>query len=100
MQQETIALQLEALGNVTRLEICLLLAKVGHKGIKVGEINKIIEIPASTLSHHLARLVNSGLVTQERKGRSLVCRVSVGTLDSLVIYMANNCCGDDSGIWA
>ena len=100
MEQDTAATQLEALGNTTRLLILEQLAKAGKNGLNVSEINKLIEIPASTLSHHLARLINCGLLTQERVGRSLVCRADTGAMDSLVMYLANNCCGDDSGIWA
>ena len=100
MQRDNIAIQLGALGNTTRLAIYEQLVRVGINGLKVGEIKEIINTPSSTLSHHLARLINSGLVTQERIGRSLVCRAETETMDSMVMYLANNCCGDDSEIWA
>lgn len=99
MEKDTVARQLEALGNRTRLAIYEQLVLAGKKGLKVGEINRIIDIPPSTLSHHLACLVNSGLATRERIGRSLVCRADTDTMDALVIYLANNCCSDDSEIW-
>jgi len=91
--------QLEALGNSTRIAICQLLVKAGENGINVGEINKVLTIPPSTLSHHLAKLVNVGLVSQRRKGRELVCQHEAGAMDELVLYLADNCCGDDSEIW-
>lgn len=99
MEKDTVARQLEALGNSTRLAIYEQLVKVKDGGIKVGEINKIIDIPASTLSHHLSKLINCGLVKQERIGRSLICRADTEAMDSLFIYLANNCCSDDSEIW-
>lgn len=100
MKQQTVANQLEAMGNPTRLAIYQQLVKAGDEGIKVGEIREIIDIPASTLSHHLTKLINSGLVNQSREGRALICRAEVEVMDALVMYLANNCCGDDSGIWA
>lgn len=99
MQQDNIAGQLEALGNPTRLAVYEQLVQAGKNGLKVGEINKIINVPPSTLSHHLACLVHSGLATQERFGRSLVCRSDTETMDALFMYLANHCCGDDSKIW-
>jgi DNA-binding transcriptional ArsR family regulator len=56
MKLENAAKQLEALGNATRLAIYRDLIEVGHKGSPVGEIRKKLNIPASTLSHHIAKL--------------------------------------------
>jgi DNA-binding transcriptional ArsR family regulator len=100
MDIETAALQLEALGNATRLEIYRFLVEDGHEGSPVGEIRERLEIPASTLSHHISKLVHSGLVTQERVSRSLVCRADFANMDSLIMFLAHNCCADDSDIWA
>ncbi|MCW8926429.1 MAG: metalloregulator ArsR/SmtB family transcription factor, partial [Xanthomonadales bacterium] len=91
--------QLEALGNPTRLAICQLLVKAGRNGVNVGEINEVLTIPPSTLSHHIAKLVNAGLVSQRRKGRELICHPEPGAMDELVLYLADNCCGEDSEIW-
>ena len=95
-----LAKQLEALGNETRLAILQLLAKAGKKGINVGEINKVMEIPPSTLSHHIAKLANCGLLRQERKGRAILCTARSDQMDALVMFLAENCCGEDSEIWA
>lgn len=99
MEQEVAVKQLEALGNGTRLAICQLLVESGSNGINVGKINDILDVPPSTLSHHLAKLVNAGLVTQQRAGRQLFCRAVVGAMDDLVLYLADHCCGEDSEIW-
>ena len=53
---------LEKLGNPTRLEIFRLLVKAGDGGLAVGEVQEHLGVPASTLSHHMAHLVNVGLV--------------------------------------
>ena len=93
------ATQLEALGNATRLAIYRDLVQSGHDGSPVGDIRDKLDIPASTLSHHISKLVNAGLMTQERVSRSLVCRADSANMDSLVMFLAHNCCADDSGIW-
>ena len=99
MELEKAAKQLEALGNETRLAIYRYLAEAGYQGVTVGEIRENIDIPASTLSHHIARLVYSGLITQERVSRNLVCRADSESMDSLVMFLANNYCSDNSSIW-
>lgn len=99
MDAQNAAKQLEALGNPTRLTICQILVNSGRRGINVGKINQVLSIPPSTLSHHLAKLVNAGLVRQQREGRELRCRSEPGAMDALVLYLADKCCGDDSEIW-
>ena len=100
MKPEEAARQLEALGTVTRLEIYRALVEAGDEGSPVGEIRDKLDIPASTLSHHIGKLVQTGLITQERVSRSLVCRVDAANMDSLVMFLAHNCCADDSSIWS
>lgn len=99
MELEDAARQLEALGNKTRLAIYRDLVQAGHQGNTVGEINDKLDIPASTLSHHITKLVHAGLITQERASRSLVCRADFENMDTLIMFLAHNCCSDDSSIW-
>lgn len=98
MRLEVAANQLEALGNPTRLAIYRVLIQVGHKGKPVGEIRNKLDIPASTLSHHIAKLVQAGLVTQERDSRSLYCKADFSTMDALMKFLIRNCCAEDSCI--
>jgi DNA-binding transcriptional ArsR family regulator len=98
MKLEYAAKQLEALGNPTRLTIFRLLIRAGDEGSTVGEIRQRLEIPASTLSHHIAKLVNTGLVTQERDSRSLNCRADFKNMDALMAFMVRNCCTEDSRV--
>jgi DNA-binding transcriptional ArsR family regulator len=99
MDTEIAASGLEALGSPTRLEIFRLLVRAGHGGAAVGAIQAKLKVPPSTLSHHIARLVKAGLVTQERQSRSLICRAEYAHMDALVAYLLHNCCEglDDSG---
>lgn len=84
---------LEALGSDTRLEIYRLLVQAGPGGAVVGDLQARLDIPASTLSHHLARLVRVGLITQERHSRTLVCRANYERMNTLLAYLSDNCCG-------
>jgi len=86
------ALCLEKLGSATRLEVFRLLVRAGADGLPVGEIQAQLQIPASTLSHHIAHLVNAGLVSQVREGRVLRCSPNFGLMDELVYFLTSECC--------
>jgi len=92
MQTAHIARCLEKLGNPTRLEIFRLLVRAGKEGLAVGEIQDHLGIPASTLSHHLAHLVNVGLVHQAREGRVLRCTPDFTLMDKVVGFLTEQCC--------
>jgi DNA-binding transcriptional ArsR family regulator len=99
MDMRNAARQLEALASETRLEIFQYLCNAGKNGITVGQIKEKTGIPASTLSHHIGKLVVGGLVEQKRNGRNLICTARQDQMDELVMYLANECCGEDSSIW-
>ncbi|MGP7886334.1 ArsR/SmtB family transcription factor, partial [Raoultella planticola] len=67
MDLNTAANALRELGHPTRLSIYRELVRAGHEGLPVGELQKHLEIPASTLSHHLSALISAGLISQERQ---------------------------------
>lgn len=94
MNLEQAARQLESLGNPTRLQIYRTLVRAGHAGLPVGGLQERIGIAASTLSHHLKRLVETGLVTQERQATTLICRAHYPAMDALIGYLADECCAD------
>lgn len=83
---------LEKLGNPTRLEIFRLLVKAGDEGLAVGEVQEHLGVPASTLSHHVAHLVNVGLVRQVREGRVLRCTPNFALMDQLITFLTKECC--------
>jgi DNA-binding transcriptional ArsR family regulator len=95
MKLKNAAKQLEALGNPTRLAIYRSLVQAGAEGSPVGDIRDLLDMPASTLSHHIAKLVNAGLLTQQRDSRSLVCRVDNENMDRLMAFLVKNCCTED-----
>ena len=94
MKLEQAAKQLEALGNPTRLQVYRTLVRAGHNGLPVSRVQEKLGIPASTLSHHLHRLILTGLVTQERQGTTLLCRANYPAMRSLLGFLADECCAD------
>ena len=73
------------------------LVRAGDEGLAVGEIQRKLDIPASTLTHHLNHLKNAGLLRQQRRKASLVCRMEYGKLNDVVAYLTEECCMDSGG---
>ena len=83
---------LAELGNETRLDVFRLLVKSGHKKVNVGDIRKELNIPNSTLSHHLSRLTNDGLITQEKSGREIFYQPQFSQLQTVIDFLLDECC--------
>jgi Predicted transcriptional regulators len=97
MNIETAASQLEALGNTTRLTIYRTLVRAGENGLPVGKLQLKLDIAGSTLSHHIRKLVEVDLVSQERQGTTLICRANYTSMNGLIGYLADECCADSTG---
>ena len=92
MENEIAAKKLAELGHITRLSIFRYLVKVGGQGASVGQIQEALNVPGSTLSHHISRLVSVGLVKQVRESRTLYCIPQFDVLDELVEFLRSECC--------
>jgi len=92
MDTDCAARCLAELGHPARLEIYRSLVRVGPQGMPVKDLQARLGIPKSTLSHHIAHLVWSGLVTQERDGRMLICRAQFAVMNALVAFLSAECC--------
>ncbi|HIJ58001.1 MAG TPA: helix-turn-helix transcriptional regulator [Deltaproteobacteria bacterium] len=92
MQHEDATKRLAELGNTTRLAIFRYLVKAGHEGTPVGQIQQALEIPGSTLSHHISRLVSAGLIRQIRESRTLYCVAQYDALRELIDFLRSECC--------
>jgi ArsR family transcriptional regulator, arsenate/arsenite/antimonite-responsive transcriptional repressor len=94
MELEEAAAQLEALGNPTRLKVYRALVRAGDDGMPVGRLQARLGIAASTLSHHLHKLILVGLVTQERQATTLLCRANYPVMRSLLGFLVEECCAE------
>jgi DNA-binding transcriptional ArsR family regulator len=82
------------LGHPTRLSIFTLLVKAGHSGLAVGRLQENLQVPNSTLSHHIAKLTSVGLVKQQRDGRVLNCIAQYPNLNALIDFLQDECCNE------
>ncbi|HUL16025.1 MAG TPA: metalloregulator ArsR/SmtB family transcription factor [Terriglobales bacterium] len=81
-----------ALGAEPRLQIVRLLLSAHPHGLVVGEIQDELDIPASTLSHHLEKLKQVGLVNVRREGTFLWYSASTDALRELLGFLYEECC--------
>lgn len=82
-----------ALGTEARLRIMRLLLSAHPQGLFAGEIQEALGIPPSTLSHHLDKLKQEGLVRARRRGTFLRYTASTDTLREVVTFLYSECCG-------
>ena len=97
MQVESAAGCMESLGNPNRLEIFRQLVRAGRTGLAVGSLGQTLNMPGSTLTHHIQHLVQRGLVTQTREGRVLRCTANFDAMLALVAFLTEECCADEGG---
>ena len=81
-----------AMGTEPRLRIMRLLLSAHPEGLVVGEVQDELEIPGSTLSHHLDKLKNEGLVKVERKGTFLRYTANTEALREILQFLYAECC--------
>lgn len=81
-----------AMGTEPRLRIMQLLLAAHPDGLVVGEIQEELEIPNSTLSHHLDKLKNEDLVQVRRDGTFLHYTANVEALQELLRFLYAECC--------
>ena len=89
---------LSAMGAEPRLRIMRLLLSAHPGGMVVGEISEEVEIPNSTLSHHLEKLKNEDLVSVEREGTFLRYRANTEVLQELLGFLYAECCTRNKAI--
>src|ERR1700684_2295407 len=89
---QTIA-ALAALAHQHRLAAFRLLVEAGPNGLSAGVVAERLGIPPSSLTFHLQQLFRAELVSQRRLSRQLFYAANFGTMNTLVAYLTENCCG-------
>ncbi|QDW54916.1 ArsR/SmtB family transcription factor [Burkholderia sp. KBS0801] len=89
---QTIA-ALSALAHESRLAIFRALVQAGPSGLAAGQIATLLDVPPSSLSFHLKELAHAQLVTSRQEGRFVFYCANFGTMNGLVGYLTENCCG-------
>ena len=83
---------LGALAQETRLAIYRRLVRQGPAGLAAGRIAEALDLPAPTLSFHLAQLAHVGLVRSRRTGRSIVYAADYEGMRRLLGFLMECCC--------
>ena len=84
---------LAALAQQSRLAVYRLLVEVGPEGLAATRIAERLDIAPSSLSFHLKELAHAGLVIPRQDGRSIIYSANFATMNSLLTFLTNNCCG-------
>jgi len=84
--------QLSALGHPVRLKILRFVVQAGPDGSAAGDIQSHVDLPASTLSHHLKRLLDSGVLTTRSEGTFHYYAADYTALRGLTDYLWEDCC--------
>lgn len=96
MDIENALLAFGALSQETRLRALKVLVEHGASGCAACTLSEKLSVPQNTLSFHLSHLSNAGLVSSKRDGRSIIYSAKFEAIESLMSYLAENCCAVDS----
>jgi ArsR family transcriptional regulator len=84
---------LGALAQDNRLEVFRLLVQAGPEGMPAGDIAQALKLAPNTLTFHFDRLRQAGLITVRREGRSMIYAARFETMNALLGFLTENCCG-------
>jgi ArsR family transcriptional regulator len=84
---------LAALAQDSRLDVFRLLVEAGPEGMPAGAVATALDLAPNTLTFHFDRLRTAGLVTVRRDGRSMIYAAQFETMNALLSYLTDNCCG-------
>lgn len=93
MDKEIALLALAALSQGTRFDTFQLLVRYEPEGLPAGEVARLLAVPQNTMSTHLAVLSRAGLITFERRSRSIIYRADLARFRDLTLFMLRDCCG-------
>lgn len=82
-----------ALSQATRLSAFRLIMRHQPQGLPAGEVARMLDVPQNTMSTHLAILERAGLISSERKSRSIIYRAELDRVREIASFLVNDCCG-------
>jgi DNA-binding transcriptional ArsR family regulator len=93
MDEQATLHALAALAQQTRLQTFRLLVTREPGGVPAGELARLIGVPQNTMSAHLATLSQAGLISGERRSRSIIYRADLARFRETILFLLNDCCG-------
>ena len=82
-----------ALSQETRLDVFRLLIKAGKQGLLSGEMGQLLNVKQNTMSTNLNILLRSGLIRNEREGRTVRYFADMEGIGNLIDFLLKDCCG-------
>jgi DNA-binding transcriptional ArsR family regulator len=96
MKPAQVVKALAALAQPTRLAIYRLLVARGPEGVAAGEVATKLKVAPATLSFHFKALSHAGLIDSRQDGRFIYYTANFATMNGMVAYLTENCCGGDA----
>lgn len=96
METKDILAALAGLAQESRLNTFRLLVQAGPQGLAASKIAEHLDIAPSSLSFHLKELSHANLVTSRQEGRFVIYSANFDTMNGLLAYLTDNCCGGAS----
>jgi len=93
MENKSVITALAALAQDSRLQVFRLLVQAGPQGLAPMQIAEKLGIAPSSLSFHLKELTHAQLTVSARSGRSIVYSANFATMNALILFLTENCCG-------
>jgi DNA-binding transcriptional ArsR family regulator len=93
MKKTDVVAALAALAQDNRLDVFRLLVEAGPEGMPAGAVATTLDLAPNTLTFHFDRLRTAGLVAVRREGRSMIYAARFETMNALIGYLTDNCCG-------
>src|SRR6185437_532040 len=93
MEKTDAVTALAALAQDNRLDVFRLLVQAGPEGMPAGAVAEALGLAPNTLTFHFDRLRMAGLVNVRRDGRSMIYAAQFATMNALLGFLTENCCG-------
>ena len=93
MEASAVIRALAALAQEHRLAVYRLLVQAGSAGMSAGSISEATGIAPSSLSFHLKEMSHANMVTSRQEGRYVIYSANFATMNTLLAYLTENCCG-------
>ena|SRR6516165_10384929 len=93
MEKTDAVTALAALAQDNRLDVFRLLVQAGPEGMPAGAVAEALDLAPNTLTFHFDRLRVASLVTVRREGRSMIYAARFETMNNLLGFLTDNCCG-------
>lgn len=96
METKEVLAALAAIAQESRLAVYRLLVQAGPQGMAASKIAEQLDIAPSSLSFHLKELSHAGMIAGRQEGRFVIYSANFDTMNGLIAFLTENCCGGQS----